>query len=97
MTTKTEGIITTLAKELQRPKEVIIEESLRALLERQLFQIKADILQIAGKYSISSVEEMETQYQEGTLEEAESWQDFQRLDHLEYKRDLLSRLLQELE
>jgi hypothetical protein len=97
MTTKTEGIITILAKELQRPREVIIEESLRALVERQLVQIKADILQIAGKHGISSVEEMERQYREGTLEEADSWQDFQRLDHLEYKRDLLTRLLQELE
>lgn len=97
MATKTEEIITTLAKELQRPREVILEESLQALLERQLRQVKAEILQIAGKYGVSSVEEMEARYREGTLEEADSWRDLQRLDHLEYKRDRLTRLLQELE
>lgn len=37
---------------------------------------------------------MEARYREGTLEEADSWRDLQRLDHLEYKRD---RLLQFLE
>ena len=97
MATKTEEIITTLAKELQRPREVILEESLQALLERQLRQVKAEILQIAGKYGVSSVEEMEARYREGTLEEADSWRDLQRLDHLEYKRDRLTQLLQELE
>jgi hypothetical protein len=37
---------------------------------------------------------MDTRYQEGTLEEANSWRDLQRLDHLEYKRDQLLQLLQ---
>jgi hypothetical protein len=48
-------------------------------------------------HSAASVEEMETKYREGTLGEADSWQDFQRLDHLGYKRDRLTRLLQEKE
>jgi len=96
MATKTEEIITALAEELQRPREVILEKGLRAFLERQLRQVKAEILQIAGKYGISSVEEMEARYREGTLEEADSWRDLQQLDHLEYKRDRLARLLQEL-
>jgi hypothetical protein len=39
---------------------------------------------------------MESRYQEGTLEEAETWRDLQRLDHLEYKRDKLLELLEAL-
>jgi hypothetical protein len=37
---------------------------------------------------------MEGRYREGTLEEADSWRDLQRLDHLEYKRDCLLQLLE---
>lgn len=54
-------------------------------------------IQIAGKYGISSVEGMEELYKRGTLEEADTWRDFQRLDHLEYKREQLEKLLKELE
>lgn len=96
MTTKTDEIITALSRELQRPKEAILEESLQALLERQLREVKAEILQIVGKYNVTSVEQMEERYRSGALDEAGTWQDFQRLDHLEYKRDRLAQLLQEL-
>ena len=96
MATKTDEILTALSRELQRPREAILEESLQALLERQLREVKTEIMQIAGKHGISSAEEMEDRYRAGTLDEAGSWQDFQRLDHLEYKRDRLQELLQEL-
>ena len=76
---------------------MILAKGLQAFLERQLRQVEAEILQIAGEYGVSSVEEMEARYREGTLEEADSWRDLQRLDHLEYKRDRLARLHQELE
>ncbi|MFH1926576.1 MAG: hypothetical protein ABIK79_00175 [Chloroflexota bacterium] len=42
----------------------------------------------------SSVEGMEARYRQGTLEEADSWQDLQRLDHLDYKRDRLLQLIE---
>jgi len=31
-------------------------------------------------------------YRDGSLEEADTWRDLQRLDHLEYKRDRLLKL-----
>lgn len=96
MSTKTDEIITALSRELQRPKEAILEESLQALLERQLREVKAEILQIAGKHNVASAEQMDERYRAGTVDEAGTWQDFQRLDHLEYKRDRLDQLLQEL-
>ena len=37
---------------------------------------------------------MEARYRDGTLEEADSWRDLQRLDHLEYTRDRLVQLLE---
>jgi hypothetical protein len=37
---------------------------------------------------------MEARYRDGTLDEADSWRDLQRLDHLEYKRDSLLQLFE---
>jgi len=54
------------------------------------------IFQITGSYGVSGVEEMEARYRQGTLEEATSWRDLQRLDHLEYKQERLARLLKTL-
>ena len=77
-------------------QEELLRRGTRGLLERQLREIKAEIFQISGRYGVSSVEEMEARYRDGTLEEADSWRDLQRLDHLEYKRDRLLKLLETL-
>ena len=94
MPSKVEELVEKLAREMGASKESILEQGLRAFLERQLREIKVEMFQITTRYHVSSVVEMEKQYQNGTLEEAGSWRDLQRLDHLEYKRDQLSRLLE---
>jgi len=82
-----------VAQELHLSQEELLKQATRSLLERQLREVKAEIFQITGRYGVSSVEEMEARYRDGTLEEADSWRDLQRLDHLEYKRDRLLKLL----
>jgi len=89
-------ILKTVAEELHLCEEDLLKQSLRAFLERQLRELKAEIFQITGRYGVSGVEEMEARYRDGTLEEADTWQDLQRLDHLEYKRDRLLKLLETL-
>jgi len=84
-----------LAREFNLSKEAIIEESLRIFLERKLREIKTDIFKIRGKYGISSVEKLEELYRKGKIEEKDSWQDLQKLDHLEFKRDELKKFLKE--
>jgi len=74
----------------------LLKQGLRTFLERQLREVKAEIFQITGRYGVSGVEEMEARYRDGTLEEADTWRDLQRLDHLEYKRDRLLKLLEAL-
>ncbi len=93
MAVRAGGILNTVAQELHIPEEELLRQGLRVFLERQLRAVKAEIFEIHGRYGISSVEEMETRYRDGTLEEADSWRDLQRLDHLEYKRDRLLQLL----
>ena len=89
-------ILGAIAQELHVSEDDLLKQGSRALLERQLCQVKAQIFKVTGRYGVSSVEEMQDRYREGTLEEAGSWQDLQRLDHLEYKRDRLLKLIQAL-
>jgi hypothetical protein len=94
MDTQSESLLRTVAGALQLSEEDLLREGLRSYLERQLRDVKAEIFQITGRYGVTGIEEMESRYREDRLDEADSWQDYQRLDHLEYKRDQLLRLLE---
>lgn len=96
MHTQTMKAIDILSKDLNLPKETILDESLKAFLEKKLREIKTAIYKIAIKYNISSVKEFDDLYKKGKVEEKDTWEDFQRLDHLEFKRDEIENLLREL-
>jgi len=91
-----QNLIKTAAEELGLSQEDLISQGVRRFLERQLHEVQAQIFQITGTYGVSGVEEMEEWYRQGTLEEAGSWRDFQRLDHLQYKQERLARLIKAL-
>ncbi len=93
---ETDAIFDKAAEALQVSKEDMLKQGTRALLKRRLRTIETRIFEITGRYGVSSVREMEEQYRQGTLEEADSWRDLQRLDHLEYKRDRLLELIEML-
>ena len=93
MAVRVQTMLKAVAQELHLSQEELLKQATRSLLERQLREVKAEIFQITGRYGVSSVEEMEARYRDGTLEEADSWRDLQHLDHLEYKRDRLLKLL----
>jgi hypothetical protein len=90
---KTDMLLSQTAEALSVSEEDVLRQGIHALLERRLRDIKAEIFELTGRYSVASVKEMEARYQDGTLEEAGSWRDLQHLDHLEYKRDRLQKLL----
>ena len=86
-------LLDTVAQELNIPQDELLREGLRTFLERRLRAVRAEIFEIHGRYGIRSVEEMEARYEQGSLEEGDSWRDLQRLDHLEYEQDRLQQLL----
>ena len=94
MTAHSGRILNKVARELHLSEDDLLRQGLRTFLERQLSAVKAEIFEICGRYGISGVEEMESHYRDGSLEEAGTWRDCQRLDHLEYKRDRLLQLLE---
>jgi len=93
MVMQTGPMLSTSAQKLHIPEEELLRQGLHAFLERQLRAVKVESFEIYGRYGVSSVDEIEARYRDGTLEEADSWQDLERLDHLEYKRDCLQQLL----
>lgn len=86
-----------LSKDFNLSEEAILKEGLKYFLERRLREIKSEIYRITGKYKISSVEEFETLYREGKIEEKDSLADFQKLDHLEFKKEEIEKLIHEIQ
>lgn len=85
--------IEALAEKLNVSKDEMMRESLKYYLEKKLREIKLEIFKIRDRYKISSVKEFEKLYQEGKIEEEDSWQDLQNLDHLEFKKNELEKEL----
>jgi hypothetical protein len=88
-----EAYIETIAKRLNLSRDEIIRESLRFYLEKKIRELKTDIFKIRTKYGVSSIEEFEEKYKNGEIEEKDSWQEFQKLDHLEFKKEELEKAL----
>lgn len=93
MLAQVKTVIETAADELGLSQDDLVVKGVRQFLERQLRDVQIAIFEITNAYAVRSVQEMEERYRTDTLEEAASWRDAQRLDHLEYKRDRLTALL----
>ena len=94
MQTETTKTLEVLSREFSLSEDDIIKEGLRIFLERKLREIKSEIFRIAGKYKIKTIEEFDQLYKTGQVEEKDSWNDYQKLDHLEFKKEEIERLLQ---
>ncbi len=81
--------------QLQISKEEFLRQSTIAFLDKKAREINSEILALAGKYGVHSIQEFENLYKEGKLEEAGTWEDFQKFDHLEFKRDQIQKLKKE--
>lgn len=49
------------------------------------------------KYDVVSAKEIDERYRKGTLEEENTWEDFFKLDHLEFKKNQILKALEEIE
>lgn len=85
--------IESLAKKLNLSKDDMIREGLKFFLERKLREIKTELFKIHSKHGVSSVKDFENLYKKGEVEESDTWQDMQKLDHLEYKKGELEKAL----
>ncbi len=88
--------IEALAEKLNLSKDEMLRDSLKVFLERKLREIKTEIFKIRTKYGVSNVEEFEALYKKGEIEEKDTWQDLQKLDHLEFKKEEIEKAMEEL-
>ncbi len=88
-----QNVLEIAAATLGISQDDLLVQGLRRYVQSQLNEVQANIFQITGEYNVTNVADMEARYRDGSLEEATSWRDLQRLDHLEYKRERLQRLL----
>ncbi len=82
-----------LAEKLNLSKDEMLREGLKYFLERKLREIRTEIYKIRTRYGVSSVEEFEDLYKKGEVDEKDTWQELQRLDHLEFKKDEFEKAL----
>ncbi|OHE56223.1 MAG: hypothetical protein A2Z47_04885 [Thermodesulfovibrio sp. RBG_19FT_COMBO_42_12] len=74
----------------------MLRESLKSFLGKKLREIKTEIFRMGTRYGVYTVEEFEELYKKGEIEEKDTWQDLQKLDHLEFKREELEKILKAL-
>ncbi|HLP45967.1 MAG TPA: hypothetical protein VK469_08475 [Candidatus Kapabacteria bacterium] len=74
----------------------MILESIRFFLEKKIRELKIEIFKIRTKYNVSSIEEFDEKYKTGEIDEKDSWQEFQQLDRLEFKKEELEKALDNL-
>lgn len=86
----------TIAERLDISKEELLHESIKFFLEKNLRNLKIEIFKITSKYGVVSVEEFEEKYKKGEIEEKDTWQDLQQLDHLEFKKNKIEETLRTL-
>lgn len=76
-------------------KEEIMARGVIEYLKFKLREVNAEIIEVCSKYNVDSAKAMEEKYKSGELEEEGSWRDFFRLSHLEERKVILDRLLEE--
>jgi len=96
MNTNTQKIIRNIAKDFELPYDLFLQESSQLFLEKKLKKIRIDILEIAGRYGVSSISEFENLYKQGKIEESQTFDDYKLLDRLEYKKEKIEKLLKKI-
>jgi hypothetical protein len=85
-----------IAETLGLDEKELINKSLKEFLEHELIACESEISKLKIKYNVKSAKDMEKKYEKGKLDEASSWEDFFRLDHLEARKKDLCKALEEL-
>ncbi len=84
-----------VALKLQLSPQELQQASLRLFLDHQLRLIESQLLNLARKYGVQTVNELDQLVQTGQIHEAEAFEDYFEFDHLETQREIMLDLLKE--
>lgn len=85
-----------VAQHFAMTPQQIQQASLRLYLERKLRLVESELFTLAQHYGVGTIAELDAAIQAGHFHEAETFEDYFRLDYLESERDTLSTLLEQL-
>ena len=85
-----------IALKLQLPPEELERESLRLFLKNQLRLVESKLLDLARRFGVQTVTELDALVRMGQIHEAEAFEDYFEFDHLEAERDALLDSLRDL-
>jgi hypothetical protein len=88
--------LTDVATKLSLPPEELERESLRLFLNHRLRLIESQLLELAGKYDVQTVTELDALVQSGKVHESSAFEDYFEFDHLEAERDAVRDLLKDV-
>ena len=84
-----------IALRLQLPPQKLERESLRLFLNHRLRLVESQLLNLARKYGVETVAELDQLVQSGQIHEREAFEDYFEFDRLEAERDTLLDALEE--
>ncbi len=86
----------TIALRLGLSPQELERDSLRLFLNHRLRLIESQLLNLARRYGVRTVVELDSLVQSGRVHESEAFEDYFEFDHLEAERDALLDSLKEL-
>jgi len=90
------NLIDLAAREFRMKPDELVNQSMKAFLNRKLVNIESEIFLLVKKYGIKDVFEMDAKIQEGLIREEESYDDYFALDNLEAEREKVKSILDKL-
>ncbi len=92
---ETSILLERVSKATGEVKEQILAKGVVEYLRLRLREVNAEMIAICDEYHVTSAEEMEKKYKTGELKEEGTWRDFFKLSHLEERKAIYEKLLEE--
>jgi len=89
-------LLNDIAEKFDTTPEQVQAESLRLYLERKKRFFESEILALAFRYGVQTVDQLDDAIRDGRFHEAETFEDYFRLDYLENELDSVRELLVQL-
>ncbi len=89
-------LLSKLSKDLEIPKNKILDESINTFLDFELRNAAAEILKIKNQFNVASPEELKNQIEKGKIDEQPAWEQLIYWENLEKKIKVVNNWTQKL-
>lgn len=93
---KMSTLLETVEKELNIPREKLIEEGMKHFLEVELSNLTIEIKKLGRKYGVDSFNGLWKKLENGEISEAESFDDLSKLEYIELEKEKIAKLLKKV-